>query len=148
MNCSPTRKLSIVFPWQKKLVDLIHSYDLPMILHSCGNLETIMDDLIDDVGIDAKQSFEDKIMPVAEVKKKYGHRVAILGGIDVHALCTLSEEDLRQYVANTLDACAPGGGYALGTGNTVANYIPLSNYLAMLDEGRRRGVYPLAPVRA
>jgi uroporphyrinogen decarboxylase len=31
----------------------------------------------------------------------------------------------------------PGGGYCLGTGNTVANYIPLESYFAMLDEGRR-----------
>ena len=40
-------------------------------------------------------------------------------------------------VRETLDACLPGGGYCLGTGNSVANYIPLDNYLAMLDEGRR-----------
>ena len=38
---------------------------------------------------------------------------------------------------DTLDACLPGGGYCLGTGNTVANYVPLDNYLAMVDEGRR-----------
>lgn len=31
----------------------------------------------------------------------------------------------------------PGGGYCLGTGNSVANHIPTENYLAMLDEGRR-----------
>lgn len=36
----------------------------------------------------------------------------------------------------TLEECMPEGGYCLGTGNTVANYIPLNNYLAMLDEGR------------
>ena len=40
---------------------------------------------------------------------------------------------------HTLDLCMPGGGYCLGTGNSVANYIPLDNYLAMLDEGRRWG---------
>ncbi len=34
----------------------------------------------------------------------------------------------------------PGGGYCLGTGNSVANYIPLDNYLAMVDEGRRYAV--------
>jgi uroporphyrinogen decarboxylase len=34
----------------------------------------------------------------------------------------------------------PGGGYCLGTGNSVANYIPLDNYLAMLDEGRKFAV--------
>ena len=40
-----------------------------------------------------------------------------------------------------IEACAPGGGWALGTGNSVANYIPVGNYLAMLDEGRHYGVY-------
>jgi len=45
-------------------------------------------------------------------------------------------------VRKVIDVCAPGGGYALGTGNSVANYIPIQNYLVMLDEGRRYGVYP------
>jgi uroporphyrinogen decarboxylase len=36
-----------------------------------------------------------------------------------------------------LEACALGGGYVLGTSNSVANYIPLRNYLAMVDEGQR-----------
>ena len=140
---SPELLRKYVFPWQKKLVDIIHSYDLPMILHSCGNLEAIMDDLIDYVGIDAKQSFEDKIMPVAEAKKKYGGRIAILGGADVHFLASRSVEEVRKYTEDIINACAPGGGYALGTGNTVANYIPLENFLAMLDEGRKKGVYPI-----
>jgi uroporphyrinogen decarboxylase len=39
-------------------------------------------------------------------------------------------------VRDTLEKCHKGGGYCLGTGNSVANYIPLENYLAMLDEGR------------
>ena len=138
---SPELLRKYVFPWQKKLVDIAHRYDLPMILHSCGNLEEVMDDLIDTVGFDAKQSFEDKIMPVAQAKKKYGHRIAILGGIDVHALCTMGEDQLRVYVRGVLEQCMPGGNYALGTGNTVANYIPVGNFLAMLDEGRRYGVY-------
>ena len=33
-------------------------------------------------------------------------------------------------------ACAPGGGYALGSGNTIANYVPVDNYLAMMAAGR------------
>ena len=115
-----------------------------MILHSCGKLDDIMDDLIDYVGIDAKHSFEDKIMPVTEAKKKYGDRITILGGVDVHFLCTASKEQIREYVDRVIDVCAPGGGYALGTGNSVANYIPVKNYLTMLDEGRKRGMYPVA----
>ena len=51
--------------------------------------------------------------------------------------CRLTEDDLRAYVREILCACMPGGGYALGTGNSVANYVPVRNYLAMLDEGAK-----------
>ena len=140
---SPKLLRKYVFPWQKKIVEIVHAYDLPFILHSCGNLEAIMDDLIDDVGIDAKQSFEDNIMPVREAKKKYGSRIAILGGADVHSLASLNEAQVRAYVSRIIEDCAPGGGYALGTGNTIANYIPVANFLAMLDVGRKKGRYPI-----
>lgn len=138
---SPELMRKYVFPWQKRLVALIHHYDLPMILHSCGNLDGVMDDLIDYVGIDAKHSFEDKILPVTKAKERYGDRIAILGGIDMDFLCRSTESQVRTYVADVLSACMAGGGYALGTGNSVANYVPLANYLAMLDQGRKQGIY-------
>ena len=74
---------------------------------------------------------------MAEAKRRYGKRVALLGGVDVDMLCRSSEDDVRAYTRRVIEACAPGGGWALGTGNSVANYIPVRNYLAMLDEGRR-----------
>lgn len=40
-----------------------------------------------------------------------------------------------------LEACMPGGGYALGTGNSVANYIPVRNHLVMLEEAMKVGAY-------
>jgi uroporphyrinogen decarboxylase len=96
-----------------------------------------MDDLIDDIGIDAKHSFEDKIEDVISAHKKYGHRMALLGGIDMDFICRANESRIRDRVRFTLEECMPGGGYCLGTGNSVANYVPLDNYLVMLDEGRK-----------
>jgi len=96
-----------------------------------------MGDLIEVVCIDGKHSFEDTIGDVREAKRLYGDRIALLGGIDVDFLCRASEEEIRSRVRETLDVCHPGGGYCLGTGNSVANYIPLHSYLVMLDEGRR-----------
>ena len=116
---------------------IAHAHNMPFLLHSCGNLEAIMDDLINDVGIDAKHSFEDIIQPVTEAKSLYGERIALLGGIDVDMLCRSSEAEVRAYTRRVIEVCAPGGGWALGTGNSVANYIPVRNYLAMLDEGRK-----------
>ena len=138
---SPAHMRKYVFPWHKKRAELAHAYDLPYILHSCGNLDEVMDDLIDDVGIDARHSYEDKIMPVAEFKQKYGKRVAVLGGVDVHVLSTGTEDEVRAYVSDVLDACMPGGGYALGSGNSLANYLKVENIQTMYEVGREKGVY-------
>ena len=138
---SPAYLRQFVFPWHKRLVAYAHEHGKPVVLHACGNLREVYDDLIDDVKFDAKHSFEDVIQPVAEFKREYGHRIAAMGGIDVDVLARLDEEQVRQYVRKTIEACAPGGGWALGSGNTVANYIPIRNFLAMLDEGRKVGVY-------
>jgi len=74
---------------------------------------------------------------VADFKARYGDRVATLGGADVDKMARLDEASLREYIQSILEQCMPGGRFALGTGNSVANYIPLQNYFIMLEEGRR-----------
>ena len=108
-------------------------------LHSCGNLyaQGVIEDLIEDVRIDALHSFQDVILPVGDFKVVYGDRVAALGGVDMDKLARMDEADLRKYVRDILERCVPGGRFALGSGNTVANYIPLQNYCIMLEESRR-----------
>ena len=97
-----------------------------------------MDDLIDDVKIDAKHCFEDTIEDVREAKThlRPADRAARRDRRGLPLPRRRSRPSARR-VRETLDVCMPGGGYCLGTGNSVANYIPLDNYLAMLDEGRR-----------
>jgi uroporphyrinogen decarboxylase len=126
-----------ILPWHARCAEIAHSRGKPYLLHSCGKLDQVMEDLITEVGIDGRHSYEDAIQPVADAKRSYGHRISILGGIDMDFLCRSEEASIRERVRRTLDACMKGGGYCLGTGNTVANYVPLDNYLAMLDEGRR-----------
>jgi uroporphyrinogen decarboxylase len=126
-----------VLPGHKLMARISHQAGRPYMLHACGNLSAIMEDLIEDVGIDAKHSFEDTIESVIEDKALYGDRLALIGGIDLDFLCRADEAAVRARVRHTLEACMPGGGYCLGTGNSVANYVPLGNYLAMLDEGRK-----------
>lgn len=132
---SPADMREFILPGHKILAEMAHAAGRPYLLHSCGNLASIMGDLLDDVKIDAKHSFEDTIEDVRDAKRSYGRRVALLGGIDVDFLCRADEDAVRRRVRETLQVCQPGGGYCLGTGNSVANYIPLDNYLAMVDEG-------------
>ncbi len=65
-------------PWQKRFAAMAHDKGRPYFLHSCGNLAAIMEDLIEDVRIDGKHSYENAIMPVQEFQKKSGqpHRGA------------------------------------------------------------------------
>ncbi|MCD4825801.1 MAG: hypothetical protein K8S55_14505 [Phycisphaerae bacterium] len=134
---SPDDTREFILPGHKLMAEMSHAAGRPYLLHSCGKLTDIIDDLIDNVKIDAKHSYEDTIEDVRQVKHTYGQRIAMLGGIDVDFLCRSDEAAIRKRVRETLDICMPGGGYCLGTGNSVANYIPLDNYLAMVDEGFR-----------
>lgn len=134
---SPDHLRKLVLPWHRKISRIVHDAGKLYLLHSCGQLEQIMPDLCDDVKIDARHSYEDTIERVESVKRKWGHKVAVIGGIDVDFLCRSDEKAIRKRVRETLDVCMPGGGYCLGTGNSMCNYIPLDNYLVMLDEGRR-----------
>ncbi len=128
-----------VLPGHKAMAEAAHAAGCPYLLHSCGKLDAIMDDLLDDVRIDGLHSFEDTIKTVDQTKAKYGDRIAVLGGIDVDFLCRADEAAIRRRTRSTLERCHPGGGYCLGSGNSVTNYVPLDHYLAMLDEGRRFG---------
>ena len=92
-----------------------------------------MDDIIDDIKFDAKHSFEDVIIPVEQAYEKWGSRIAILGGIDMDFMCRSTPEQIRQRCEAMLAKAATRGGYALGTGNSVPEYVPYCNYLAMID---------------
>ncbi len=135
MMVKPEVLREIVFPWFKEYASLAHQHGKMYLYHCCGNVSKVMEDLIEDVKIDGFHSFQDVIMPVWEFKERYGDRIAALGGVDVDKLARYDEESLRRYVREILDKCMPGGRYALGSGNTVTNYVPPRNYLIMLEEG-------------
>ncbi len=133
---SPSILREKFLPNTKRIVDLVHQAGRVFVLHSCGNMYAVMDDICD-MGVDAKHSFEDKIMPVEQVYQKWGDRIGIIGGVDMNLIAKGTEDEIRKRTRDILDVCAPRGHYVLGTGNSVANYIPLKNYLAMLDEGSK-----------
>jgi len=130
---SPSVLRKYVFPWHKKIVEVIHAAGKPAILHSCGNLEKVMDDIIDDMKYDGKHSFEDAILPVEEAYERWGSRIAILGGIDMDFLCRQTPEAIKARARAMLERTKDRGGYALGTGNSVPYYVPDENFFAMIS---------------
>ena len=131
---SPEHLRRYVLPWHEKFAQMAHKAGLPYFLHSCGNVEAVVPDLIATVRIDAKHSFEDAIVPMARFQRRWGGHIGVLGGIDVDKLARLAPRDLRAYVRSVIDACAPDGRVAFGSGNSIPDYVPVENYLTMIDE--------------
>lgn len=135
---SPDDLRYYLFPWLERYAELAHRHGKMFWLHSCGNhyKPGTIEDLIDNVKIDAFHSFQDIILPVTEFKALYGNRVATLGGIDMDKFTRMEEKSLAKYIREILEKCMSGGRFALSSGNTIANYIPLRNFYVMLETSR------------
>ncbi|NJD04794.1 MAG: hypothetical protein FIA99_19835 [Ruminiclostridium sp.] len=126
-----------IIPEYARIVELVHSYNKPFLLHSCGNIFDVMDDIIRIVKINAKHSNEDQIAPFSLWVDKYGHRIGNFGGVDTDHLCRKSEQEIKEIVRDTANYCSRGkGGFALGSGNSIPDYVPSAGYLAMIETAR------------
>ena len=121
-----------VFPYTRKIVEVIHASGKPAILHSCGNVKAIMDVIIDDLKLDGKHSFEDGIYPVEDAWDWWSGRIAIIGGIDVDFLARKTPEEIYDRSLRLLEKTSGAGGYALGSGNSIPDFVPFENFLAMI----------------
>ena len=134
---SPKTLRTHVLPQYKRIIDLVHQAERPFLWHSCGKIFAIMEDVID-LGINAKHSNEDVIAPFDTWIEKYGERIGLLGGIDVDLLCCEpSDTIVEQTVEKGGSFRTQAKGYALGSGNSIPDYVPVEGYLAMIEAARK-----------
>ena len=90
-----------------------------------------MDDIIY-MGYDGKHSYQDNILPVEDAYERWHNHIAILGGIDVDYLIRRESCDISARCQSMLERTEARGGWALGTGNSVPEYIPQDKYFTMI----------------
>lgn len=128
-----------VYPFYKQMVKEIKAYkDVPVFIHSDGNLNSVMDELVA-CGFDGIQSLQPSAgMDIREIKEKYGDKLCLWGNIDLdYIMCFGSTQEVREDVRRTMDIASPGGGFILSTCNTMVDIIPPENILAMIDEAEK-----------
>jgi uroporphyrinogen decarboxylase len=97
-----------------------------------------MDDIISNAKIDAKHSNEDVISPYSRWINDYGNKIGNFGGLDTDILCDSSAVDVASYTANVYHLCAvKGHGVAIGSGNSIPDYVSPARYGQMLDTIRK-----------
>ncbi|HHV97590.1 MAG TPA: hypothetical protein GXX37_14205 [Clostridiaceae bacterium] len=133
---SPDTIRKYIIPQYKRLIDLIHSYNKPFLLHSCGNIFEVMDDIINIAGIDAKHSNEDQIAPFKTWVDRYGDRIGLFGGIDTDNLCRKSKEEVKEIVRDVFTYTKNKCGFAIGSGNSIPDYVSEELYLTMIETVR------------
>ena len=129
-------------PGVKAIVEVCHERGLPVIYHGCGNVSDIFEDFIE-IGVDAYNPLEAKAgLDVVDLRRKYGHRIAFCGNMDVMAWAQGSQEELKRIVLTKLNA-ARGGGYIFQSDHSVPSNVSGQNYEYVVKLVREYGKYPL-----
>lgn len=130
-----------VYPWYERIVARCHQAGIPVGLHSDGDLGRILPDLVA-CGFDAIHPFEPPMNDIVAVKRQWGDRIAVAGGIDLkETLCQGTPAAVEAEVRRQAAALAPGGGWLLGSSNSIPDFVPVENYRALLAAGLEHGRY-------
>jgi len=132
-----------VFPWYAKMNQLAHATGVPVVYHSDGALQEVVEDIIG-CGFDGLNPIEPPAMDITAIKQQFGKRISIIGNIDLgYTLTRGTPDEVRTEVRQRIRDLAPGGGYAVSSSNSVPEYVPLANFNAMREATFEYGRYPI-----
>jgi uroporphyrinogen decarboxylase len=138
---SPAMYRELIFPADKRLCDFAHSRGLPVVLHCDGLIESLIPHLIE-AGIDCLQPLEIKAgMDLVKIKKQYGERIALIGGMDVRELISNDLNRVRRELETKLPAAMEGGGYILQVDHSVPDQVNYETYKYFVETGLKIGTY-------
>jgi uroporphyrinogen decarboxylase len=138
---SPALFRELVLPRYRALA---REVTLPWVVHSDGNILPFLDDLVD-VGIAGIHPLENGAVDIRAIKRDYGGRLCLLGNVDLNLLGAGPPEAVDAEVRGLIRDLAPGGGYILTSGNSLAGYCLPENVRALAAAARRYGVYGALP---
>lgn len=107
-----------------------------VMLHSCGGIEPLLDDLID-AGLDAANPVQITAagMDPRHLKDTYGDRLCLWGGgCDTRdVLPHGTPQQVRDHVRRQVEVLAPGGGFVFQQVHNVMADVPAENVVAMFQ---------------
>jgi uroporphyrinogen-III decarboxylase len=142
MFFSPAYWRKVFKPVVRRLCELFHSHNLPVIYHGCGNATAILDDLIE-AGIDGYNPLEAKAgLDVIDLRRKLGHRLCFAGNLDVTVWAHNDRREVREALLRKLNA-AKGGGFIPQSDHSVPSNVSGETYDDIVELVRKHGRYPL-----
>lgn len=132
----------VVLPFLAEIADVVKRRNLPLMMHSDGNINILIDDLID-IGVDALHPLQRSAgMDLRRIKEKYGDRLTIIGNVNSSTTLPFgTEEDVEEEVMECLEIAKPGGRYVLASDHSLHEGIPVKNILKMFETAKKYGNY-------
>ncbi len=137
---SPGFLREFIFPYYAAVGELCQRAGKLYIYHSDGDKTSVFQDLAE-CGIQAVHPNEPLACQIETLKREWGDRFAFIGNIDVDLLERGSCEAVEAAVTSLIQRMAPGGGFVLGSGNSITRRVPIRNYRALLEAARNHGSY-------
>lgn len=129
---SPETLDKYFFPWLREIGNIAKSVNKPLIYHSDGVLFDVMDKIIN-CGVNALHPIEPKAMKIVDVKEQFGDKLCLIGNIDVDLLARGTKEEVIKNVLFNIENVGMNGGYCVGSGNSIPEYVNFENYVAMIE---------------
>ena len=132
---SPDTFHDLIFPYYKRVGDMLKKSKMHFWLHSCGDNTLLLPDLIES-GLTVFHPVQKHTMDEVSVSAQFGDRLTFLAGIDVqHTLQEKDAEGVRKEVRFLIDTFdGPDGGMCIAAGNGIVSGTPFENIEAFLDE--------------
>jgi uroporphyrinogen decarboxylase len=121
-------------PCYRQMFDRIHSGGAQIWLHSCGNVQAIIPELIE-VGLDVLNPVQPRAMDVEQLGSEFGGRLCFFGGVDVQGTLPYgTPQDVWNEAACLVEHLGrPEGGYIGGTSHSVLPDTPMENIEALFE---------------
>lgn len=131
-----------LFPWYEEFGRVCRERGLHFFFHTDGVVWDLLEDLIA-LGVDALHPIDPTCMDIEAVKRAVKGRLTLVGNISNELLEVGTPEQVAELTKQRLRTVAPGGGYCLGSGNSVPDWAKIENYRAMVETALRFGSYPI-----
>ena len=138
---SPAFYKNYMMPSHKRFCDYCRSKGMKVMLHSCGAIMKLMPMLVE-AGFELLNPLEQKAgMDLYTVKKEYGDRLVLWGGIDVKTISFGTDGQLRDEIRDKVTFAKQGGGYIFGSDHSIPLNVSYDRYLKMVEWGLEYGKY-------
>ncbi len=142
----PQQVRRFMHPYFSAVWDLVQSRGTKIFdMDSDGNVWPVLDEFLN-CGINSMHPMEPAAgMDIVEVRRRYGSRLAIRGGIDKHVL-RLDRAAIRTELEYKMQPLMRTGGTVFGLDHRIPNGTPIENYRYYVDLGREiLGLTPRSP---